>query len=104
MLAKVGSIIDASFVAAHKQCNSREDKTQIIDRKGLEGFDPYTAEIEWEDMGPRQRTGILLILEPIIQNDNRHRPGDKQPRVCISDKDGTIILEKTISDKTQTDF
>ena len=43
MLAKEGSIVDASFVAAPKQRNSREENAQIKEGKRPEGFDTDTA-------------------------------------------------------------
>ena len=53
MLAKEGSIVDASFVAAPKQRNSREENAQIKEGKRPEGFDTDTAKGRQKDCDAR---------------------------------------------------
>ena len=53
MLAKEGSIVDASFVAAPKQRNSREETAQIKEGKRPEGFETDTAKGRQKDCDAR---------------------------------------------------
>jgi len=53
MLAKEGSIVDASFVAAPKQRNSREENAQIKEGKRPEGFETDTAKGRQKDCDAR---------------------------------------------------
>lgn len=53
MLAKEGSIVDASFVAAPRQRNSREENAQIKEGKRPEGFDQNTAKGRQKDCEAR---------------------------------------------------
>lgn len=53
MLAKEGSIVDASFVAAPRQRNSREENAQIKEGERPEAFDPNTAKGRQKDCQAR---------------------------------------------------
>ena len=53
MLAKEGRILDASFVAAPKQRNSREENAHIKEGNRPEGFDPATAKGRQKDYDAR---------------------------------------------------